>query len=138
MLFSVPEARSSLGFPATVTRPCFTGCLNWRWLPRVATSSQPSLRRSSSISLTFMVKVCHGLPRSAHSRSERHPRVGGAHGVLATPSGQVAKPSGRTGTRFPSNFPIKNRKSWSVPKMLRWREAVSRTRDWASAIGGAD
>jgi hypothetical protein len=28
MLFSVPVAKSSLGFPATVTRPGFVGCLN--------------------------------------------------------------------------------------------------------------
>jgi hypothetical protein len=28
MLFNVPAAMSSLGFPATVTRPDLTGCLN--------------------------------------------------------------------------------------------------------------
>ena len=37
-----PGAKSSLGFPGTVTRPGFAGCLNWRWLPRVATRNQPS------------------------------------------------------------------------------------------------
>jgi hypothetical protein len=31
----VPGAKSSLGLPATVTRPGSLGCLNWRWLPRV-------------------------------------------------------------------------------------------------------
>ncbi len=30
MLFSVPDAKSSEGFPATVTRPTFVGCLNCR------------------------------------------------------------------------------------------------------------
>ncbi len=42
MLFNVPGGRSSLGFPATVTRPTFLECLNWRWLPSVATRYQPS------------------------------------------------------------------------------------------------
>src|SRR5579864_696844 len=42
ILFSVPGAKSSLGFPATVTRPGFVRCLNWRWLPRVPTRYQPS------------------------------------------------------------------------------------------------
>src|SRR5437773_404153 len=32
-LLSVPAARSSPGFPATVTRPGLIGCLYWRWLP---------------------------------------------------------------------------------------------------------
>ncbi len=42
ILLSVPGAKSSLGLPGTVTRPAFVGCLNWRWLPRVATRYQPS------------------------------------------------------------------------------------------------
>ena len=42
MLFSVPGASSSPGFPGTVTRPDFVGCLNWRWLPRITTKYQPS------------------------------------------------------------------------------------------------
>jgi hypothetical protein len=42
ILFSVPGAKSSLGFPATVTRPSFVACLNCLWLPRVAIRSQPS------------------------------------------------------------------------------------------------
>ena len=31
MLFRVPGARSSLGFPGTVTRPGFEPCLSWQW-----------------------------------------------------------------------------------------------------------
>jgi len=42
MLFKVPGARSSFGLPATVTRPTFFECLNWRWLPSVTTRHQPS------------------------------------------------------------------------------------------------
>src|SRR5579859_1406395 len=53
-LLSVPGARSSDGFPATVTRPDFVGCLNWRWLPRVATRYQPSCSINLIASLTFM------------------------------------------------------------------------------------
>ena len=54
MLFRVPGARSSLDFPGTVTRPAFAECLNWRWLPRVATKNQPSSFSSWSTSLTFI------------------------------------------------------------------------------------
>src|SRR5216684_6028171 len=46
-------ARSSLGFPATVTRPGLFGCLNWRWLPRVATRYHPSWFNIRRTSLTF-------------------------------------------------------------------------------------
>lgn len=74
MLLSVPAASSSLGLPATVTRPGFAGCLNWRWLPLVATSSQPSLRRSSSTSLTFMRQVCHD--RAHDAQRLRQPAAG--------------------------------------------------------------
>ena len=42
MFRRVPGARSSLGFPATVTRPGRNGCFSWRWLPRTATSRQPA------------------------------------------------------------------------------------------------
>ena len=55
ILFNVPGARSSLGFPATVTRPGFEGCLNCLWLPRVATRVHPSSLSIRSISLTFIV-----------------------------------------------------------------------------------
>jgi hypothetical protein len=41
MLFKVPGAKSSLGFPGTVTRPGLLACLNCRWLPLVATKYQP-------------------------------------------------------------------------------------------------
>ena len=54
ILFSVPGAKSSLGFPGTVTRPGFDACLNWRWLPRVAARFQPSSASIRSISLTFI------------------------------------------------------------------------------------
>ena len=54
ILFNVPGARSSLGFPATVTRPPFVGCLNCLWLPRVATSIHPSSLSIRSTSLTFI------------------------------------------------------------------------------------
>jgi len=40
-VLSVPGARSSLGWPAIVTRPGFWACLNWRWLRFVATMTQP-------------------------------------------------------------------------------------------------
>src|SRR5580700_6974017 len=53
MLFRVPGAKSSDGLPATVTRPDFSGCLNCRWLPRVATRYQPSASKSLMTSRTF-------------------------------------------------------------------------------------
>ena len=56
MLFKVPGATSSLGFPGTVTRPGFTGCLYWRWLPRVAHRIQPSSWSMRRISLIFIYK----------------------------------------------------------------------------------
>src|SRR5262245_20184878 len=56
ILFNVPGGKSSLGFPATVTRPVLLGCLNWRWLPRVATWIQPSRRSIPSTSDTFMTR----------------------------------------------------------------------------------
>ena len=46
-LFSVPGGMSRLGLPATVTKPGFEPCLNWRWLPVVLTCRHPS----SSINL---------------------------------------------------------------------------------------
>ena len=53
MLLRVPGARSSLGFPGTVTRPILESCLNWRWLPFVATRRQPSSCSIRSTSPTF-------------------------------------------------------------------------------------
>src|SRR5713101_3987844 len=54
MLCSVPGARSSEGFPAIVTRPGLRGCLNCRWLPRIATRNQPSSSIIHIASRTFM------------------------------------------------------------------------------------
>ena len=42
----VPGVRSSLGLPATVTRPGRSGCLNCLWLPRVATSTQAACSKA--------------------------------------------------------------------------------------------
>src|SRR5262245_17412011 len=53
MLFHVPRSRFSLGWPATVTRPDLTGCLNCRWLPSWLTCSQPSRRNRLSTARTF-------------------------------------------------------------------------------------
>src|SRR5438094_10625894 len=53
ILVSVAGCKSLLGLPGTVTRPGLLGCLNWRWLPRIATCSHPSRRRISRISETF-------------------------------------------------------------------------------------
>ena len=54
MLFLVPGATSSLGFPGTVTRPGLVGCLNWRWLPLVATKYHPSSLSIAKISEIFI------------------------------------------------------------------------------------
>jgi len=51
-LFSVPGARSSPGFPATVTSPGFAAFLNCRCEPRWRTTTQPS---SSSILTTSRI-----------------------------------------------------------------------------------
>src|SRR3990172_408082 len=53
ILLNSPGGKSSLGFPATVTRPGLVGCLNSRWLPRVVTRYHPSRRRIVNISETF-------------------------------------------------------------------------------------
>src|SRR5207248_6256597 len=47
-------AKSSLGFPAIVTRPGFVGCLNWRWLPFDFTWNQPSRSIIRTASATFV------------------------------------------------------------------------------------
>jgi hypothetical protein len=49
----VPFGISSPRFPLTVTRPGLIWGLNWRWLPRVTTSIQPSCSRSRITSRTF-------------------------------------------------------------------------------------
>jgi hypothetical protein len=57
---NVPGAKSSLSFPATVTRPGFVGCSNCRWLPRVAIITQPSsanIRRTILIFTTGMTAL---------------------------------------------------------------------------------
>jgi hypothetical protein len=54
MLPSVPGATSSLGLPATVTRPGLVGCRYWRWLPRWATWRQPSRSSISTSSRNFI------------------------------------------------------------------------------------
>ena len=53
MLFHVPGDKSSDGFPAIVTLPGLPGCLYWRWLPRVATNTQPSSSINRIASRTF-------------------------------------------------------------------------------------
>src|SRR5260221_4167763 len=54
ILLRVPGARSSFGWPATVTRPGLVGCLSCMWLPRVATATQPSSRSNRRTSRIFM------------------------------------------------------------------------------------
>lgn len=61
MLFNVPGATSSPGFPATVTRPGLVVCLNCRWEPRCRTTDQPS---SSSILTTSRIFTMRSTPRS--------------------------------------------------------------------------
>ena len=50
MLDNVPGGTVWLGWPATVTRPVFVGCLNWRCPPFAFTRTPPSgfSRRSTS------------------------------------------------------------------------------------------
>jgi hypothetical protein len=56
MLFNVPIGRSRFGC-GTVTRPAFTGCLKWMWLPFWATCSHPSARRAASTSRLCMTET---------------------------------------------------------------------------------
>ena len=53
ILRHVPGGSSSDGCPAIVTTPGRTGCLSWRWLPRVRTTTQPCSLSSSRASRTF-------------------------------------------------------------------------------------
>jgi hypothetical protein len=64
MLFNVPGGTSADGWPATVTRPCFAGCVNWRWDPSTATSRHPSSCSNRSTSL-IVTGGC--LPASARA-----------------------------------------------------------------------
>jgi hypothetical protein len=57
ILFNVPGAKSSLGLPATVTRPGLARCLNCRWLPFVVTKYQPSWPRIRNMSDTFTTEA---------------------------------------------------------------------------------
>ena len=54
-LFKVPGARSSPGFPATVTSPGFDACLNCRCEPRWRTTDQPSSSSLLMTSRTFTI-----------------------------------------------------------------------------------
>jgi len=62
-LFNVPDARSSLSLPAIVTKPGFSLCLNWRWLPFVLTMNQPSSSIILMTALTFMHRMISDLSR---------------------------------------------------------------------------
>src|SRR5262245_23260415 len=53
MLAFVLGGKSFDSLPETVTRPGLVGCLNCRWLPRIATTAQSSFFRSRIISRTF-------------------------------------------------------------------------------------
>ena len=57
ILRRVPGASSSLAFSATVTLPDRNGCLNWRWLPRVATKNQPAISSRLITTPTFTAAV---------------------------------------------------------------------------------
>ena len=77
MLFNVPIAKSSLGFPETVTRPVLFGCLNCRWLPRVVTRYQPSSFSRVKISFIFISHfivsmLCVGMPQLTLQRLHSH------------------------------------------------------------------
>ena len=62
-LFNVPGARSSLRLPAIVTKPGFSLCLNWRWLPFVLTMNQPSSSIILMTALTFIYRMISDLSR---------------------------------------------------------------------------
>lgn len=55
----VPGAKSWEGLPATVTRPGFLGCRSCRWLPRRATSVQPSSFNIRRTARTFIHPAWH-------------------------------------------------------------------------------
>jgi hypothetical protein len=63
MLFNVPGATSSPGFPATVTRPGFVACLNCRCEPRCRTTDHPSF---SSIFTTSRIFTTRSTLRSVY------------------------------------------------------------------------
>src|SRR5260370_14652503 len=71
MLFNVPACKSALSLPGTVTRPFLILCVNWRWLPLVATRVHPSSSRRRMISFT-VVGMDHEhpvvLPQGSHLR----------------------------------------------------------------------
>ena len=48
-----------LAFPQSVTRPGFTACLYWRWLPAVATRYHPSFSSIRITSLTLITGMVH-------------------------------------------------------------------------------
>lgn len=60
---NVPFGMSSPWPPLTVTRPGFTGCLNWRWLPFVTTRTHPSSSSILMTSRTFIPQSYSTCPR---------------------------------------------------------------------------
>src|SRR3972149_11623251 len=108
-LLSVPGARSSPGWPAIVTRPGFRPCLNWRWLPLVATKNQPSCSISSMTSRIFIgeaMALGHGDSNTVHLGWADRP--GASSG---TPNGlEMSRLAGEgraawADTRYPGSVP---------------------------------
>jgi hypothetical protein len=71
MLFNVPGGKSWLGFPDTVTRPGFVGCLNWRWPLRARTRYQPSAFNNFRTCRTF---IPGSIPRGRGQKKQKDPK----------------------------------------------------------------
>jgi hypothetical protein len=82
MLRSSPGGKSRLGLPAMVTRPGLVGCLYWRWLPRMATSTHPSVSMILMIHAPlaayrpFLTSACTTVTTGGRLVSVRHLRRG--------------------------------------------------------------
>src|SRR5947199_1918922 len=100
ILFCVPGARSSLGFPAIVTTPFLWLCRYCRWLPRVRSRYHPSSSIILIIARTFTAADRDNSTPSGQTR-DLSKSVNGADGISEI-EGKVARVCGEGVGRRPS------------------------------------
>jgi len=100
ILFCVPGARSSLGFPAMVTTPFLWLCRYCRWLPRVRSRYHPSSSIILIIARTFTAADRDNSTPSGQTR-DLSKSVNGADGISEI-EGKVARVCGEGVGKRPS------------------------------------
>lgn len=117
---SVPTGRSRFGC-GTVTRPGLMGCLNWAWLPRRATSTQPSASSSRMTSRLFIVCIYTHWASIASAPSRR--RLAGGHHELDAEAREHAfeavHPGGVVEVEQAAGFGVGNTRPRAPPRRAR-------------------